>query len=194
VDLDAARDEASPNGPAIRRIVDGVGDRVGIEVAGGLRNRERVAAAFEVGVTRVVMGTAAIDDPPFVGRLVADYGVDRVVVALDVRDGLAVGHGWRKSAPGVHVTEALAVLADQGVQTFEVTSIERDGLLEGPDLALLRELVALGRGRMVASAGISSVDDLRAVRSLGCAGAIVGRALYEDRISLPEAIAALASG
>ena len=90
--------------------------------------------------------------------------------------------------------EALGRLADAGVTTFEVTAIDRDGTLEGPDLALLADLVALGLGDIVASAGISSLADIRAVRSLGCAGAIVGRALYEGRIRLAEAIGGVAAG
>lgn len=191
VDLDAARDEASRNDAAIRRIVDGVGERIRIEVAGGLRQPERVAAAIKLGVARVVIGTAAIEDPSFVGRLVTEYGRDRVVVALDVRDGMAVGHGWRDGGPGVEVTRALGRLADQGVDLFEVTSIERDGTLEGPNLPALRRLVALDRGSVVASGGIASVDDLLAVRAAGCVAAIVGRALYEGQISLREAITAL---
>ena len=95
-------------------------------------------------------------------------------------------------APGVEAEAALRALADAGIVRFEVTAIGRDGRLEGPDIALLRRLVALGRGEIVASGGIGSVDDQRAVRDLGCAGAIVGRALYEGRVDLAEAVAAFA--
>jgi phosphoribosylformimino-5-aminoimidazole carboxamide ribonucleotide (ProFAR) isomerase len=115
-----------------------------------------------------------------------------VVVALDVRGGVAVGHGWRPGAPGVTAEEALRRLVDAGIVTFEVTAIDRDGRLEGPDLGLLSRLVRLGLGEIVASGGIASVDHLRAVRDLGCSGAIVGRALYEGRLDLREAVAALA--
>jgi len=83
------------------------------------------------------------------------------------------------------------VLSDAGIATFEVTAIDRDGLLEGPDLALLRSLVALGRGRIIASGGVSSIDDVIAVQAAGCAGAIVGRALYEGRIDLAALVASL---
>ncbi|TMD30351.1 MAG: hypothetical protein E6I94_04900 [Chloroflexi bacterium] len=137
-------------------------------------------------------GTAALKDPGFADTLISRFGSEQIAAALDVRDGLAVGEGWRVGAPGRPVMEALDRLADAGVARFAVTAIARDGLLGGPDLALLERLVRAGRGAIVASGGIASIDDLRAVRDLGCAGAIVGSALYEGRIDLAEAVAALA--
>ncbi len=100
------------------------------------------------------------------------------------------GEGWRPGASGIRAEDALTALADHGVTTFEATAIDRDGLLGGPDLKLLTRLVALGRGAVIASGGVSSVADIRAVRELGCAGAILGRALYEGRIDLASAIGA----
>jgi phosphoribosylformimino-5-aminoimidazole carboxamide ribotide isomerase len=191
VDLDGARAGAVQQGDAIAAIVAGVGERAACEVAGGLRDDRAVEAAFDAGATRVVVGTAALRDPSFAGRLVDRHGPARVVVALDVRDGRAVGEAWRDDGGGVEVDDACRRLADEGVETFEVTAIDRDGVLEGPDVDLLGRLVRLGRGRLIASAGISSVADLRAVRDLGCAGAIVGRALYEGRLSVGDAIEAL---
>jgi phosphoribosylformimino-5-aminoimidazole carboxamide ribotide isomerase len=194
VDLDGARAGATRQPEAIRAIVAAVGERADCEVAGGLRDEAAVDAAFGVGASRIVVGTAALRDPSFVGRLVARHGAARVAVALDVRGEQAVGEGWREGSSGVDVAEAFGRLADEGVEAFEVTAIERDGLLEGPDLALLGRLVALGRGRVIASAGIASIADLRAVRDLGCVGAIVGRAIYEGRFSVREAIEALRAG
>ena len=133
-------------------------------------------------------GTAALRDTTFAGSLVARHGPERVAVALDVRGGRAVGHGW-VDGDGPFVEDALTTLHDVGVDLFEVTAIDRDGLLGGPDLELYRRLVALARGSVIASAGIATLDDLRAVRSLGCVGAIIGRALYDGRISLADAIA-----
>ena len=139
----------------------------------------------------MVVGTAALGRPGFAAELARTFGPGRVVVALDVRDGLAVGEGWRAGAPGVPVGPALVRLADEGVTVFEVTAIDRDGGLRGPDLALLEGLVRLERGRIIASGGIRSIDDLLAVRTLGCTGAIVGRALYDGSLDLRAAIAAL---
>jgi phosphoribosylformimino-5-aminoimidazole carboxamide ribotide isomerase len=188
VDLDGAREGTPLQLEAVAAIVAAGPARV--EVAGGLRFAADVAAAFASGADRVVVGTRAVEDPTFAAELVVRHGATRIVVALDVRDGLAVGHGWRRGAPGVGADEALQALADVGIVTFEVTAIDRDGRLEGPDAVLLSRLVELRRGEIVASGGIASLDDLRAVRDLGCSGAIVGRALYEGRLDLAEAIAA----
>jgi phosphoribosylformimino-5-aminoimidazole carboxamide ribotide isomerase len=188
VDLDAARTGLAANRSVVQAIVAAVGKQVGVEAAGGFRTAEAVAAAFEMGAARVVIGTAAVADPSFAGTLVDRHGTDRIVVALDVRDGMAIGHGWQVGAPGVDVSDAIASLADQGVGLFEVTSIERDGLLEGPDLTLLRRVVRLRRGAVIASGGITTLGDLQAVREIGCRGAIVGRALYEGRLDLTEAL------
>ncbi len=190
VDLDGARDPAARQLDVVAAIVAGVGERARVEVAGGLRTDAAVDEVLRAGAARAVVGTAALADPG-VRRAAWSRPTARIAiaVALDVRDGLAVGHGWRPGASGVPVEEALTRLADAGVTTFEVTAIDRDGTLGGPDLDLLARLVAQGMGAIIASAGIATLDDLRVVRDLGCAGAIVGRALYEGRLSLPEAIA-----
>jgi phosphoribosylformimino-5-aminoimidazole carboxamide ribotide isomerase len=182
------------NGAVVRGIVAAVGERMQVEVAGGLRTAEAVAAALEVGVARAVVGTAALRDPAFARDLVALHGSDRIAVALDVRDGLALGEGWRDGAPGVNVETALRTLADVGVGTFEVTAIERDGGLGGPDLALYERLIAFDRGAIIASGGISSVADLCAVRESGCVGAIVGRALLDGSLDLRAALDTGAAG
>ena len=153
-----------------------------------------VAAVLAAGAARAVVGTAALADPSFAGRLVAAHGPDHIAVAIDVRDGLAVGHGWIPAPRASTAAEAIERLADAGVETFEVTAIERDGLLDGPDLGLYARLVDLGRGEIIASGGVATVDHLRAIRDVGCVGAIVGRALYEGRLDLRQTIEALSSG
>jgi phosphoribosylformimino-5-aminoimidazole carboxamide ribotide isomerase len=190
VDLDGARSGEPAHAAVIRDLVKAVGDRAAVEVAGGLRTDEAVAAVLAAGAARAVIGTAALRDPAFVGRLVVAHGAERVAVALDVRDGMALGEGWRDGAAGVPPEDALRALADQGVTTFEATAIDRDGLLGGPDLELLTRLVRLGRGQIIASGGVSTIEDIRAVRGIGCTGAILGRALYEGRIDLASAIGA----
>jgi phosphoribosylformimino-5-aminoimidazole carboxamide ribotide isomerase len=189
VDLDGARTGIPALGGVIEGIVKAVGDRTWVEAAGGLRDEGAVERVLHAGATRVVVGTAALRDPAFAGRLVASHGSERIVAAIDVRAGRAVGQGWAQDALGVDSVEAIRVLADVGVKAFEVTAIDRDGLLGGPDLALYEQLVALGGVSIVASGGITSAEDLRAVRDLGCTGAIVGRAIYEGRLDLAEALA-----
>jgi phosphoribosylformimino-5-aminoimidazole carboxamide ribotide isomerase len=188
VDLDGARTGIPAHADAIREIVTRVGERVAVEVAGGLRDEAAVAAALGSGAARAIVGTAALTDPAFAGRLVDAHGSARIVVAIDVRDGQAVGHGWTVDALGVDAAGAVGRLADAGISIFEATAIDRDGLLEGPEVALYERLVRLDRGAIIASGGIRSVDDIRAVREVGCAGAIVGRALYEGRLDLAEAL------
>ncbi len=141
------------------------------------------------GATRAVVGTRAIEEPSFVGRLIATHGPDRVAAAIDVRNGRAIGHGWMAGDQWVEASEAIRRLADQGVVTFEVTAIDRDGVLEGPDLILYERLVHLDRGSIVASGGIATGADVRATREIGCTGAIVGRALYEGRLTLGAILA-----
>jgi phosphoribosylformimino-5-aminoimidazole carboxamide ribotide isomerase len=194
VDLDGAKDGAARQTAVMRRIVEAVGERVACEVAGGLRDLPAADAALEAGAARVVVGTAALRDPDFVALLIDRFGAERIAVALDVRDGTAVGQGWVPGAAGMPAEEALTTLADRGARTFVVTAIERDGLLTGPNLDLLGRMVALGRGQIIASAGISSLADITAVRALGCAGAIVGRALYEGRLDLGEAVRLVDAG
>lgn len=189
VDLDAARSGRPTQGSVIAAIIAAVGERTRVEVAGGLRDETAVAAILETGAARAVVGTAALRDATFAGRLVTTHGTDRIAAAIDVRAGRAIGHGWSADDAGIDAEEAMERLADVGVTSFEVTAIERDGLLEGPDRALYERLVRLGRGAVIASGGITTLADLRDVRAQGCTGAIVGKALYEGRLDLAQAIA-----
>jgi phosphoribosylformimino-5-aminoimidazole carboxamide ribonucleotide (ProFAR) isomerase len=145
------------------------------------------------GAARVVMGTAALRDPALVGRLVSAHGSDKVAVAIDVRGGRAIGHAWTNGDDETDPVDAIRQLADVGVETFEVTAIERDGRLSGPNLELHERLVAVDRGSIIASGGVTSLDHLMAVQNIGCVGAIVGRAFYEGRLDLREAMSLMAT-
>ena len=193
VDLDGARTGIPAHVATTQAIAAAVGGEVRVEVAGGLRTAADVRRALAAGAARVVLGTAALRDPEFAAFALQRHGADRVGVAIDVRDGRASGDGWNPSAPTTDALEAIQRLADVGVTTFEVTAIDRDGLLQGPDLDLLGRAVELGTGRIIASAGITTVEDIAAVRGIGCAGAIVGRALYEGQLSLRDALSAAAA-
>src|SRR3954454_14461650 len=191
VDLDAPRGRP-PQREAVGKVVSAVRTRLSVEAAGGLRSEEAVAGALSIGAARAVLGTAAIGDPSFAGRMVASHGPARIAVAIDVRGSRAVGSAWSTSDLGVDAEEAIRRLFDQGVETFEVTAIDRDGLLTGPDLHLYERLVSLGRGAIVASGGIARVEDIVATRNAGCAGAIIGRALYEGSLTVADALEASA--
>jgi phosphoribosylformimino-5-aminoimidazole carboxamide ribotide isomerase len=194
VDLDGARAGEPRQLSLAAEIVAEAYGRMQVEIGGGLRTAEAIAGALGTGAARAVIGTALLRDPDFAASLVARHGPDRIVASIDVRDGLALGEGWREGAAGLPAAEAIAGLAAAGIETFEVTAIERDGLLEGPGLDLLRSLVGLERGRIIASGGISSIDDVLAVQAAGCAGAIIGRALYEGRIDLRALMTSLDGG
>jgi len=188
VDLDAARNGSAAHADVIAQIIKSVDGRVRIEVAGGLRTEHAVAAVLESGAARAVVGTAALRDPSFAARLVAVHGSDRIVMAIDVRNDRAVGDGWSSADPGVEAEAIIRRLADDGVEIFEVTAIERDGLLSGPNLSLYDRLVGLDCGRIIASGGIARLEDIKAIRTIGCRGAIIGRALYGGHLSLRDAI------
>jgi phosphoribosylformimino-5-aminoimidazole carboxamide ribotide isomerase len=189
VDLDGARSGRPAHVDVIAQIVAAAGERARVEVAGGLRDDVAVSQALSSGAARAVVATAALADPAFAGGLIETHGAERIVVALDVRDGVAVGAGWRHGAPGLPAEDALAVLADRGVSAFEVTAIDRDGLLGGPDLELLGRLVDARREAIIASGGIASIDDVAATRAIGCRGAIIGRALYDGTLQLESVLA-----
>jgi phosphoribosylformimino-5-aminoimidazole carboxamide ribotide isomerase len=188
VDLEAARSGRPSHTAAIAGIIAAVGERSRVEVAGGLRSEGAVAAVFEARAARAVVGTAAIRDTTFAERLVAMHGPSRIAVAIDVRDSRAVGDGWSVDDPGVDAEEVIRRLADAGVETFEVTAIDRDGMLAGPNLALYERLVALDVGSVIASGGVTTLADVSAVRNVGCSGVIVGRAIYEGRLTVRDAL------
>jgi phosphoribosylformimino-5-aminoimidazole carboxamide ribotide isomerase len=194
VDLDGARAGEPRQLQLVADIVAAVRGAARVEIGGGLRTAEAVATGVATGAARAVVGTAALRDPDFVKDVVARHGADQLAASIDVRDGLALGHGWQPGSPGVPAADAIARLAAAGISTFEVTAIERDGLLTGPDLALLRSLVALDCGRIIASGGIASTADVVAARVAGCSGAIIGRALYEGRVDLAELVTTVRDG
>ncbi|MGO9899720.1 MAG: 1-(5-phosphoribosyl)-5-[(5-phosphoribosylamino)methylideneamino]imidazole-4-carboxamide isomerase [Solirubrobacteraceae bacterium] len=190
VDLDGARTGAPANLVHVARIAQAVS--VPLQLGGGLRSVQSVAAAIDAGVARVVLGTAAFCDVDFLDQVVADHG-DRVVVSVDGRDGLLAASGWTEQTQ-IPVTSVLERLAGRGVRRFIFSSIERDGMLSGPDLDGIRQVAAAVRGTFVYSGGIASLQDLEelvSLRQVNLTGVIVGTAMYERRFELSEAQAVL---
>jgi phosphoribosylformimino-5-aminoimidazole carboxamide ribotide isomerase len=159
-----------------------------VQVGGGYRTLEAVAAAFDAGADRVMVGTAALE-PGFLEDAVERFG-DSLVVAVDVREGRVVVEGWTEASE-LTPRELARRCADLGVARLLVTSAARDGSLDGPDLSLVEE-VALAGIPVLAAGGIASLDDLRVLRSAGCEGAVVGSALLAGTFTLAEALAATA--
>lgn len=190
VDLDGAREGTPVNLDHVRRIVAAVG--IPIQLGGGLRDSGKVEEAISTGVERVVLGTAAVRDPELAEAIVAAHG-ERVVASVDARGGKAAAQGWTEDS-GLGAAEAIRQLAERGLRRFVYTPIEVDGLMEGPDLDSLRSVAEATDVEIIYSGGIGSIEDLRAVASLGLdnvGGVIVGRALYEERFAIEEAQAAL---
>lgn len=192
VDLDAARGGKPLQQDIIAAIVAGA--NVACQVAGGMRSVEDVSAALAAGADRIVLGSALIERPDLGRELVELVGSERIVAALDVRGGRAVGDGWVPGARGTEVLSLARVLADAGLRRFAVTAIARDGGMAGPDLALLEGVRSTVPGvALIASGGVGSLADIRALADAGYEAAIVGRALYEGAFGLPEALAAAAA-
>ncbi|MGA1439802.1 MAG: HisA/HisF-related TIM barrel protein [Ilumatobacteraceae bacterium] len=186
VDLDAARSGDPVNRPVVARIAAELAGRAGLQTGGGVRRLDDVRALADAGATRVVRGSAAIADPP---RGEAAAALLPVAVGLDHRDGELAVHGWTERS-GVTVAEALHRFPTAAA--FVITDIARDGMLTGPDVDGLRAAIAATSVPVVASGGVSSLDDLRALAEVGgLAGVITGRAVYEGRFTVPAAIAAL---
>ncbi len=190
VDLDGARAGAPANLDHVRGIAHAAG--VPIQVGGGLRSLEAVQDAIEAGAHRVVLGTAAYRDVDLLDDVVGRIG-DRLVVSLDARGNRLAAAGWVEQTE-LPVEAAIERLSARGVRRFVYSSIERDGMLSGPDLEGIKRVAQAVRGSFVYSGGVSSLDDLRAVgrlRQVNLSGVIVGKALYERRFSVAEAQAAL---
>jgi phosphoribosylformimino-5-aminoimidazole carboxamide ribotide isomerase len=190
VDLDGARGGESANLEHVRRIAAAVD--VPIQLGGGLRTIEATRLALAAGATRVVLGTAAYSDVDFLDQAVAEHR-DRVVVSVDVRRGLLAAAGWTQQTE-IPADSVIVTLARRGVSRFVYSSIERDGMLAGPDLEEVSRIAEVVRGSFVYSGGVSSLDDLRALaglRQVNLTGVIVGTALYEERFDVASGQAAL---
>lgn len=188
VDLDAARSGRPENRDVVAAIAAAVS--VPVQTGGGIRDEFSAEALLGAGVRRVVIGTAALEQPALVRRLAARHP-GRIVVGLDGRAGEAALRGWTEGS-GVTVLDAVSRFEDVGVAAFVVTDISRDGMLAGPDLPGLRAVLERTTVDVIASGGVASLDDLRALAALPVAGAIVGKAIYEGVFSVEEAVAACA--
>jgi 1-(5-phosphoribosyl)-5-[(5-phosphoribosylamino)methylideneamino] imidazole-4-carboxamide isomerase/N-(5'phosphoribosyl)anthranilate isomerase len=189
VDLDAAFGRGD-NRELIGRVVAAVD--VAVELSGGIRDDDSLEAALKTGATRVNIGTAALENPDWVRSAIARHG-ERIAVGLDVRGTTLSARGWTQD--GGELFDVLARLDRDGCARYVVTDVRRDGTLTGPNLDLLRDVCARTSAPVVASGGVSSLDDLRALAALadvGVEGAIVGKALYAGAFTLPEALRVLA--
>ncbi|MBB2941585.1 phosphoribosylanthranilate isomerase [Actinoplanes lutulentus] len=190
VDLDAAFGRGS-NAELLADVVRQLD--VKVEISGGIRDDESLTRALSTGAQRVNIGTAALEDPEWCDRICAEYG-DRVAIGLDVRGRTLAARGWTRD--GGDLYEVLARLDKAGASRYVVTDITKDGTMRGPNLDLLREVCAATDKPVIASGGVSTLEDLRALATLepiGVEGVIAGKALYAGAFTVREALVALAS-
>ena len=184
VDLEGARCGGTPNYDIAAKIIRTSG--LSVELGGGIRDEETILRYLDAGVNRVILGTAAANNINFVADMVAKYG-SAIAVGVDLRDGMVAVKGWTETT-GLTGMDYCKSLEEIGVQTVICTDIARDGAMAGANRALYRELMGTSKMRFIASGGVSSLDDVRALKELGLYGAIVGKAYYTGAIKLAEAI------
>jgi len=187
VDLDAAFGRGD-NRALIERVVKAIPKRVNIELSGGIRDDASLEAALATGARRINLGTAALENPEWAAHVIAEFG-DAIAVGLDVRGTTLAARGWTKE--GGDLWEVLERLERAGCSRYVVTDVTKDGTLQGPNLELLQQVCDRTEKPVIASGGISNLDDIEALRQLvprGLEGAIVGKALYAKAFTLAEAL------
>ena len=182
VDLDATLGIGS-NISVIKKILEEIS--IPVEVAGGLRDKSIVMDVAKIS-KRIVLGTLAFNDKPLLNTLLSELGSEKIVVSVDHKDGKIVINGWQKNT-GISVLDAINDFLDMGFTEFLLTNVSRDGTMEGPDLEFLEQTCRLTNANVIASGGISNVNDVKNVKEKNAFGVILGKALYENKISIEEA-------
>ncbi len=182
VDLDATLGTGS-NISIIKKILEEVS--IPVEVAGGLRDESLILDVLKIS-NRVVLGTLAFKDKELLKKLLLSLGSEKIVISVDHKDGEIVIHGW-KDRTGIKLIDAIKEFLEMGFTEFLLTNVSRDGTMEGPDLEFLEQACQLDNANVIASGGISNVDDIKDVKEKNAFGVILGKALYENKISIEEA-------
>lgn len=185
VDLDGAQAGYSVNEEVIRRIADTVS--IPIEIGGGIRSGEAVERMLGLGVRRVIIGTKAVEHPEFLRDMVRTFGEEAIVAGVDAKDGMVAVEGWEKVS-SLTARDLCLTMKEYGVRHIVYTDISRDGMLSGPNVEATRKLTEETGLDIIASGGVSCMEDLKCLHEAGIRGAIIGKALYENRIDLAEAV------
>lgn len=183
VDLDGAFEGAGQNTGAIRAIASAI--RIPFEVGGGIRDEAAVKAHLENGVTRVIIGSAAVENPAFAVEMAKRYGREHIAVSIDAKGDMAATHGWVDGS-GRSVLPFAEELVSAGVSTIIYTDISRDGMLTGPNFDMLEKLGGIPGISLIASGGMSAPADLEKLSAMGLYGAICGKALYENKVTMED--------
>lgn len=184
VDLDGARDGIRINEDVIRRIIENVD--IPVQVGGGIRDTAGVEIYLNIGASHVIIGTAAIKNPPWLREMIDSYG-DKIIVSIDARDGWIATDGW-ESISKKKASDYIKELKAYGLQRIVYTDIAKDGMLLGPNFKIYEELKDRVDIEVIASGGVISIDDIRRLRELGLYGAIIGKALYDGKLDLREVL------
>lgn len=187
VDLTAAFDGQTKHLPLIREVIRAFGGNV--ELGGGLRTMADIALRIEAGVTRCIIGTAAIEHPELVKEACRTFP-GQIAVGLDAKDGFVATRGWVETS-ALTAAEVALRMRDMGVSTLIYTDISRDGMMQGPNFAATQRLIDKTQMDIIGSGGVSSISDLLKLQEIGCAGAILGRAMYEGAFTVPDALEAI---
>ncbi len=185
VDLDGALAGRSVNEPVIRRIAQTVS--IPIQIGGGIRSREAAERMLSLGIRRVIIGTKAVENPEFLKELVSEFGSEAIVAGIDARDGMAATQGWEQTS-SVKALDLALLMKDYGIRHIVYTDISRDGMLSGPNVEATRLMTVETGIDIIASGGVSGMEDLENLYREGIQGAIIGKALYENRVDLKEAV------
>lgn len=184
VDLDGARDGLRINQSVIKKIADGV--RIPVQIGGGIRDTEGVETYLNMGVSKVIVGTAAIKNPQWLKEIIQEYD-DRIIVSIDAKKGFIATDGW-ESISKIRAVEYIKELKSFGLKRIVYTDIEKDGMLEGPNFNIYQELKDEVDIEIIASGGITSLEDIQRLKEIGLYGSIIGKALYDGKLNLGEVL------
>lgn len=185
VDLDGALVGHSVNDDVIREIASTV--KIPIQVGGGIRTIKDIEHKLNLGVTRVILGTKAVENPMFIKEVIHCFGADKIVIGIDAKSGMVAIQGWEKLSNYNAVSLAIE-MKEFGVKTIIYTDISKDGMLQGPNIEHTKEMVESTGLNIIASGGVSSMMDLEALNNINVEGAVIGKALYENHIDLIQAV------
>ena len=188
VDLDGARSEALLNRPSIEAIVENI--KIPVQIGGGIRDEKKVKAFLDLGVARVILGTVAVRNRALLERLLADYGSDKIIVSIDAKNGKVATEGWAQVSQ-IDALDLCHELEKSGVKTIVYTDIAKDGMLQGPNFKMYEELMEKTDLALIASGGVTSLEDVKRLKSMQVYGAIIGKAFYDQKLSFKEVVACL---
>lgn len=184
VDLDGARNGNRVNEPVVREILENI--NIPVQLGGGIRDTEAVNLFLDLGVSRVIIGTAALKNPTWIKETIETYG-DRIIVGIDAIDGWIATDGW-ESVSQVRAVDYIKELESYGLSRIVYTDIKKDGMLSGPNFQMYEELMKEVSLEIIASGGVTTLEDIKKLKEMNLYGAIIGKALYDGELTLEEAL------